>query len=90
MDVLLTCADGIVRLETRAQALARARRLASRIARPGTPVVDEFLAGCEPVPHHRLTSSLLGFRAEDGDAGGVGLLQHFVAVEEQGAAGVEG
>jgi bifunctional DNA-binding transcriptional regulator/antitoxin component of YhaV-PrlF toxin-antitoxin module len=44
MDVLLTCDDGIVRLETRAQALARARRLASRIARPGTPVVDEFLA----------------------------------------------
>lgn len=44
MDLLLTCADGIVRLETRAHALARARRLARRLARPGTSVVDEFLA----------------------------------------------
>jgi bifunctional DNA-binding transcriptional regulator/antitoxin component of YhaV-PrlF toxin-antitoxin module len=44
MDIVLTCSDGAVGLETRAHALARARRLASRIARPGTSVVDEFLA----------------------------------------------
>jgi bifunctional DNA-binding transcriptional regulator/antitoxin component of YhaV-PrlF toxin-antitoxin module len=44
MDLLLTCSDGVVRLETRAQALARARRLARRLAPEGTSVVDEFLA----------------------------------------------
>jgi AbrB family looped-hinge helix DNA binding protein len=44
MDLLLTCSGGTVRLETRAQALARARRLARRLAAPGTSVVDEFLA----------------------------------------------
>lgn len=43
MDLLLTCADGTVRLETRARALARARQIARHIARPGTSVVDEFL-----------------------------------------------
>jgi AbrB family looped-hinge helix DNA binding protein len=43
-DVLLTCSDGTIRLETRAQALARARQIARRLAPPGTSVVDEFLA----------------------------------------------
>lgn len=44
MDLLLTYTDGHVRLETRAQALARAQQLARRFVRPGTSVVDEFLA----------------------------------------------
>ncbi len=44
MELLLTYADGALRIETRANALARARRLARRLVRPGVSVVDEFLA----------------------------------------------
>jgi bifunctional DNA-binding transcriptional regulator/antitoxin component of YhaV-PrlF toxin-antitoxin module len=44
MDILLTSSGGVVRLETRAQALARARKIVRRIAPAGKSVVDEFLA----------------------------------------------